>query len=201
MHMDLIEKRIRLTWAYSLIVVFMLLFSTHSWRPGGAFDMAIEYTGLVLLVIASWGRSWTHIYIAGRRERELVTLGPYSIVRNPLYLFSFAGAAGIGLASGNIAVLILLLVGFLVYYPFVIRAEEKHLESIHGESFRNYCASVPRIIPRTLSMEDPEKYEVHPRRVRKSSITSLWFIWAFIILQVIEKMQETGLIPIIWRLP
>ena len=46
--------------------------------------------------------TWSSLYIAGRKGRELVTVGPYSTCRNPLYFFSIVGAAGMGAQSGSL---------------------------------------------------------------------------------------------------
>jgi protein-S-isoprenylcysteine O-methyltransferase Ste14 len=56
--------------------------------------------------------------------------------RNPLYFFSLIGAIGLGLASENLLILGLIMIFFLVYYPFTIIAEEAKLEITFGYSYR-----------------------------------------------------------------
>ena len=41
-----------------------------------------------MILICILGRTWATLYIGGQKQRELVTKGPYSVVRNPLYLFT-----------------------------------------------------------------------------------------------------------------
>ena len=48
----------------------------------------IEMAGLVLILVCILGRTWCTLYIGGLKKRELVTAGPYSVVRNPLYVFT-----------------------------------------------------------------------------------------------------------------
>jgi protein-S-isoprenylcysteine O-methyltransferase Ste14 len=47
------------------------------------------------------GRTWCSLDISGRKKRELVTVGPYALVRNPLYIFTLLEAFGIGAQSGS----------------------------------------------------------------------------------------------------
>ena len=42
------------------------------------------------------------LYVGGRKNAELVTTGPYSMMRNPLYFFSLLGVAGVGAQTGSV---------------------------------------------------------------------------------------------------
>ena len=70
--------------------------------------MLLEAFGLFLLTVCSIGRLWALLYISGHKTYEIITDGPYSIVRHPLYLFSLIGAIGIGMASENILIMAIL---------------------------------------------------------------------------------------------
>ena len=87
----------------------------------------LDFAGLICIIISAFGRVWCSVYIAGYKTTALVESGPYSMTRNPLYLFSLIGTVGIGLASGSILILLLLMLCFGTYYPLVIRHEEKSL--------------------------------------------------------------------------
>ena len=51
-----------------------------------------------------------------------MTVGPYSVVRNPLYVFSIIGAAGAGAQHGSVVVaLTLSLLAWLVFYVVLCR--------------------------------------------------------------------------------
>ena len=124
--------------------------STSYWeQENEVVSFALFLIGIVLVAIGSLGRMWCSIYIAGYKDMELITERPYSLSRNPLYLFSLLGVLGTGFATETFRIAIILLILFLAYYPFVIRGEEKRLHSIFGDPYIRYRDSVPAIFPRT----------------------------------------------------
>ena len=79
-------------------------------------------------------------------EGELVTRGPYALVRNPIYaaviLFVWAGAgAHPGIASAALALAVA--GGMLVR----ILAEERELRERYREAYVEYCGRVKRLVP------------------------------------------------------
>src|SRR5512143_1024479 len=132
-----------LTRAIVAVSVVLALVTHRPWEPGGPLDLAFRWAGFVLVLAGVMGRLWCTLYIGGRKNDELVTQGPYSLCRNPLYFFSFVAGLGIGVALENFAVLALLIAGFAVYYPSVIRAEEKRLAKLFGDKFEAYTSSTP----------------------------------------------------------
>lgn len=63
----------------------------------------IETVGLALMLVGIGGRLWSVLYIGGRKTVEIVSTGPYSVTRNPLYFFLSIAAAGAGAQSGSYA--------------------------------------------------------------------------------------------------
>jgi len=84
----------------------------------------------------------------------LVTAGVFSLCRNPLYLGNMLIFAGIFLMHGNPLVLVPGIVLFVFIYQCIIYAEENFLESKFGDTFRAYCADVPRWLPRLSRFSD-----------------------------------------------
>src|SRR5882757_8547660 len=73
----------------ALVVAVYVFAVTDTNYPNGhwAHEM-VEWVGVVLIVLCVMGRTWASLYIAGRKGEKLVSDGPYSVCRNPLYLFS-----------------------------------------------------------------------------------------------------------------
>ena len=182
-------------------MVVLMLISEPKWHPGPFADIATEFIALVLVIVAAFGRLWTLSYISGHKTKDLVTRGPYSITRNPLYFFSLIGALGIGVASESIVILGSLLLAFSVYYPLVIRAEEEHLTHIHGVGFKDYCSTVPVFLPSFSLFHEPEEYLVNARLLRRAFFSVMWFPLAYILILSIAHLQEAGIMPVILSIP
>ena len=146
-----------------------------------------EILGFALLIVAALGRMWCLSYIAGVKNNVLVAEGPYSVVRNPLYVFSFIGAVGFGLAVENPILAAMLAAAFAVFYPSVIQQEEETLTQAFAERFARYCDATPRWIPRWSNYHEPESWNINPRRFRAGLLDAMWFLWAFLIWDILEK--------------
>lgn len=140
------RNRVFLTRLFAVPYFGAVLFSQPATFED-AFHEGMEIFGYALIVIATIGRIWCAVYIAGRKNREICRLGPYSLCRNPLYLFSFLGLVGVTLGAENLLLAILVSPLYWIYYALVIAAEEAELRARFAEDFGAYCRSVPRIIP------------------------------------------------------
>jgi hypothetical protein len=141
------------------------------------------------------------MYISGNKRRELVTDGPYSIVRHPLYVFSLIGALGIGLGSENILIPALIIIFYLFYYPFTILAEEKKLTNKFGQAYLDYMERTPRFLPKLSLYKEPQMYPVKASSFVRNFANGMWFIWIFMFMHAIEMLQDSGLLPVYLRIP
>jgi hypothetical protein len=156
--------------------------------------------GAVLIGFAVTGRLWCSLYISGYKSNTLITEGPYSMSRNPLYFFSFLGAVGVGLATGTLTIPVCIILAFAFYYPMVIKAEQKKLAKIHGESFNNYCKKTPAFFPSFKLLKEPEEYTVRPKIFRKALFEVMWFVLLLGILEIKDALTQTGLLPTIFKM-
>ena len=154
----------------------------------------------MLIGVATIGRLWCLLYISGYKTNTLICLGPYSACRNPLYFFSCIGGAGVGLASETLMLPGIILIGFALYYPLVIRAEERKLHNFHGKDFEDYMKVTPRFFPVFRAFKEPQEYTVRPKAFRKGLFDALWFVWLVGILELIEAFHEYDTLPILLKL-
>ena len=195
------EYRIAISRVFGAAVGFLILFSHYSWEPNIIVNLLIEFVAFVLILICTFGRLWALAYISGHKTKDLITQGPYSLVRNPLYLFSLIGAVGIGLVSKNILVGALIIVMFGIYYPFVIRAEEEHLRQVHGEAFQKYFASTPMFIPNFSGFHEEKYYSIDARLFRRAFFSVTWFPLIYMILLIVGRLHESEILPVLFTIP
>jgi len=189
------QARLNITRIFVGFLVVLLLISGSQWETKSPMVSAVLFLiGCFLVGIASLGRLWCALYIAGYKTTRLVVKGPYSISRNPLYFFSMLGGVGVGLATETFTIPALILVAFAWYYPYVMRHEEEKLRVHHGEEFDTYFNTVPRFWPKWSLLNEPDEYTVAPKIFKKHIFSALWFIWMVGILELIEELRELNII-------
>jgi protein-S-isoprenylcysteine O-methyltransferase Ste14 len=196
-------QTIRKVVLYAAVGVGVFVFAvTTSIHPvGQTTHEMIEWLGIVLIVACILGRTWASLYIGGRKIEEFVQTGPYSVMRNPLYFFSFLGAAGVGMQVGSVVLgLICAALAWLVFYT-VVRQEEQVLATRYGDAYRDYLARVPRFFPKPSLWHDEPTLTIRPPRVLMTFADALVFLLAVPLAELFEHLQETGAIPVLLRLP
>lgn len=110
--------------------------------------MALAYSSafLSLRAVQTLGKQWTY-QARVLKNHDLITQGPYSIVRNPIYLGMFGMILGTGLVFSHWWLALIAVVFFLVGNQIRIRAEEKLLREAFRKKFDDYAARVPAFIP------------------------------------------------------
>lgn len=196
-----LRGRMRAMRYFALAIFAGLPFVQSFWPVGSAFNEGLESAGLVLLVVCIAGRVWCSAYIGGRKNYELVTVGPFSVVRNPLYVFSLIGVTGIGLITGMLTVTILFQVMFLAYHHATILREEVSLREAYGEPYRDYMLRVPRWLPNLRLWQEPTKIEVQPRFLYLTLRDVGWIVLLYPVVEGFDWLQESGLVPVLLHLP
>lgn len=102
--------------------------------------------GLLLVAIGQALRIWAAGHLV--KTLDLTVSGPFAWVRNPLYIGSLIIACGYcTMFSGWLVWLVVIPLFFTIHSSAVIW-EERFLRSQFGATFEDYCARVPRWIPR-----------------------------------------------------
>jgi protein-S-isoprenylcysteine O-methyltransferase Ste14 len=196
-----IQKRRRIiTWVFAVALGVLVAVSASRSDEYGIVGDLLFLAGLVFVGVATVGRLWCSLYIAGYKTDMLITTGPYSVCRNPLYFFSLIGGIGLGLATETVTIAVIIAAGFLLLYPFVIRSEEKGLRERHGANYDKYMRDTPRFFPSFKLFREPEEYTVRTRAFRRRVWDSMCFIWIVGGLELIEALHEHHILPVLFRL-
>lgn len=122
--------------------------------PAAAHPLRLIFAFAALLcILAAALRTWAAAYLRSEivhdhalHSEGLVADGPFRWMRNPLYDGGILLAAGMGFLASPPGWFVMTLGLAFFYYRLVLR-EEAALAASQGESFRAYCAAVPRFFP------------------------------------------------------
>ncbi|MDD2337755.1 MAG: isoprenylcysteine carboxylmethyltransferase family protein, partial [Geobacteraceae bacterium] len=141
------------------------------------------------------------LFIGSRKDNTLQKDGPYSITRNPLYFGTFCFALSAVLLCKSIAFAVVMLIGFVFYSRFVIRAEECFLAGRFGREFTQYLQSTPRFMPSLSSYSSPESVSVSLKDLR-SEAKRIWIAMLFpVVIQVLMLLRMSPAWPHWFHLP
>lgn len=161
----------------------------------------VEAVGLAAIVFAIVGRAWCSLYIGGRKKAEIVSRGPYSITRNPLYVFSFFGAFGVGAQSGSLTIAALFMLASYGVFFLTVRREEAWLGATFGPEYEAYKARTPRFMPRFSLWRDETELSVRPSFFLTTIRDGLVFLLAIPLFELIDAAQAQGWLKVLTYLP
>lgn len=130
-----------------------------------AASLAVALSGAIIRIVTS---GYAALGTSGNTKKgavaaELNTTGPYSLVRNPLYLGRILNFTGLAMLSGSWAYgAIVFLLAILVYERISVY-EEEFLKQTFGEAHAKWAAEVPALTPRLHGWMKP-KYQFWWRR-------------------------------------
>jgi protein-S-isoprenylcysteine O-methyltransferase Ste14 len=194
------HRRKQVLAAGVVLWLLLLLFTGSRWDASANIRAAIEGAGLLAILVCIMGRTWCTLYIGGLKKRELITTGPYSVVRNPLYVFTSIGAAGIGAQNGSIVLAVLFFAASLAVFQVIARREETFLASTFPE-FAGYSARVARFWPRLSLWQEADELRVRPRLVRRTFLDACVFLLAVPAADVGAWLQQALNLPVLFTLP
>lgn len=192
---------------FALLVILVVgvtfaVFTDSNWSAHSTPRESIEIFGFLLIVSCIVGRVYCTLYIGGKKATELVTTGPYSLCRNPLYFFSIIGAVGIGAQQGSVTLAVS--TGLVIYCLFllVIFKEESFLKDRFDGKFAEYKSRVPRLLPQiSLWKEVDGPINLYPSLVRTTALDACIILLWLPIAELLEHLHDAGILPVLFRLP
>ena len=168
------------------------------WHVGLAATFA--FAGLVLVGLGVVGRVWALSYLVGKKSKTLVTEGPFSLCRNPLYLFSFLGVLGVCLRTRTLVIPLVVMPLFVLVHLRSVRTEEAKLRAMFEVEFDAYARQVPRFVPSFARFKESEMLSVNAVLFRKGITELLMFFVILGFFELVTVLQQTGVLPVLFRI-
>jgi protein-S-isoprenylcysteine O-methyltransferase Ste14 len=111
---------------------------------------AVTIAGILFAVWArehlgsNWSRSVTI-----KQDHELITTGPYAVVRHPIYTGILTGFLGMAIAISQVRGLIVFVLIFIAFW-IKLRMEEQWMRSQFGEAYDTYAHRTTALVPYIL---------------------------------------------------
>lgn len=183
------KTRLLIARVLSLMVFILMMVSV------GNPHVVADIIGFVLIVIGGVGRIWSAAYISGFKSGKVVNIGPYSLVRNPLYFFSLLGFIGIGLVFGSILLTLALVFVFFASHWYTIKFEENKLRGLFGKEYDDYYNSTPRLFPKFSGFNNPETIEFYPVKFTNTLVEATYLIFTYGLVKLIVWLHEIEVLP------
>lgn len=193
------RTRLVLSRLFGLSILVLLALGSSYWSSSPLFDQMLFVVGVLLAVVGFCGRLWCHSYIAGRKKKVLVTDGPYSLCRHPLYFFSFVGGTGLGFCTETITAAVLFALAFAAYYPQAIRGEETFL-SDNFAGYEEYRKRVPLFFPRWSNFVEGDGM-VSVCAFRREIVATGGFLLLIGVFEMVEALHHNDILPTLFLVP
>jgi len=142
----LVRRRTFFSWALPLVLVLF----ADPWAP-------LLVMGASLVAVGVGIRLWASGHLV--KSERLATSGPFSHLRNPLYLGSLVMLLGYCAMSARWWSYPLFLALFALFYYPTIRWEEEFLRGKFGKQYEDYVLQVPCFLPRlTAAYPNGERF-------------------------------------------
>lgn len=177
------EKRVFFNRILGLFLIALIYFSPtinlNSINMENYNTSLWNISGMILMVLGAIGRIWASLFIEGHKTKKVISDGPYSFIRHPLYLFSLMILLSLFLAIKSVFIGLYLLTMFILFHIPTVLNEERVLTELHGGDYMQYKNRVSRFIPNIFIYKKVEKdtyLDIRLQRVQQVMIEAVLLI-------------------------
>jgi len=156
---------------------------------GSSVDFLIDAMAWLIFIAGGTFRWWATLYIGSRKQCVLVTHGPYSLCRNPLYVGTFLIVLSIAFFLQSATFAAGLVLASVIYLTTTVSIEEKNLRHHFGPSYDSYCREVPRFVPRFAGFRSPANVEVSIAGLGAEYRRMARWIWVPLLAEAVAHMK------------
>lgn len=175
------------------VLVVIFLFQFPSLYPSNRLlDDGLGFVGVLLILKGIFLRMVArgHKKRLSKQSQDLVTSGPYRVVRNPMYLGTYWIGAGFFLALSPWWAVVLYSLVFYRRFRRQIIQEEKFLKKNFGKEYDEYCHKVPRLFPNRMALRLKMR-EAFPFKDAWTTKEKRAILPALIGVILLESLKET----------
>lgn len=193
--------RLRLTRILAICILITFGVGAAYWTAGHPLiEKSLFIVGIALASFGAAGRAWATSYISGHKLKQLVTTGPYSLCRNPLYFFSMLLGIGFGFCTETFTMPLLIATVLTLLYYFQIKREEHQLLHAFGNQYESYLTLVPRFFPSYQHYTEPEEITVSPRLLKRGLFGIAFLLILIGALELLKGLHQSGFLPVLFRI-
>lgn len=158
-------------------IIIILLFFSQPTLLSVIYGFILTFFGEIIRLI-SIGYTGLTTRSKNVQSKILVTNGPYSYVRNPIYVGNFFISLGVVISANSLFpwYIIAYILLFALQYSFIIKFEEQFLSKAFGKEHRNYMENVPSFSINFRGYKNKSKVKPNFRKAFKSEKTTLIII-------------------------
>ncbi len=182
-------------------LVLGVIFSDPLISRDSGIGLAMHMLGWLFYMTYLFWRIWATLFVGGRKDDVLQTEGPYSVTRNPLYVGSFSLALSLVFFFRSLSLVIMVIIGYIIYNSFVIKAEERFLGRKFGDAFLRYCRETPRFFPSFGRLHTPDTVVVSLKAMRTEAQRLLISALLPVAVEIVTRFRSTPSWPHWFNLP
>lgn len=195
------KNRIVFLWLFAAFVVTVMILGRPVLQETSPLHDLFEVCGFLLVLTGVFGRLWSILYIGNKKNASLITSGPYSVTRNPLYFFSMIAVTGAGLFYGSLALTAVLGVGTYFVFYYTAKREENYLRSLFGSQYKVYAQTVPLFWPDFGLFKSDKEVTFSTRALATTFRDAVFFVLLYPALELLEYLHVSDLVVALFHLP
>lgn len=145
--------------------------------------------GTFLVLLGTGLRIWAqqHLHYRLKYHKILTVTGPYSFVRNPIYIGNILIYLGATVISELLWFVPITFFYYLGLYSLAVRYEEAHLLEKYGEPYRSYMVKIPRWFPKAMRFENMRQMNEYLGESIVIELPCLFILLPYIIKEILDK--------------
>ncbi len=191
------KERIKINGVVIIISILVIVFFSRLLIRRESFFLSdvLEVLGVSLIFLGQLLRvsARGHKSENSKSGKKLIQDGPYSLVRNPMYLGIILIGLGVVLFILEFWAFVLFVLLFAFRYWELFVKEEKMLAEVFGKQYSVYKKNVPRIIPKLSDICGKEIRTYLPLKLAWFKRESLSIVLVLAVCLLIEFREELAL--------